>query len=276
MAGAHPDLPAVATPAGRAGLSAMLAEPGRALLGLDFDGTLAPIVPDPDAARAHPAVPEVLSRLAGSGVRVAVVTGRPAARAVEYAGIERVPRLVVLGHYGLERWTDGVLTGPEDLAGVDRARERLPGVLAAAAAPDGTYVEDKGAAVAVHTRRTADPQAALDRLRQPLADLARETDLVVEPGRFVLELRPAGGDKGDAVRELVAEAAAPSVVVFIGDDLGDLAAFDAVDALRAQGTPGLLVCSGSTEVTALAERADLVVDGPDGVVELLRSIADAL
>ncbi len=143
-------------------------------------------------------------------------------------------------------------------------------MLAAAAAPDGTYVEDKGAAVAVHTRRTADPQAALDRLRQPLADLARETDLVVEPGRFVLELRPAGGDKGDAVRGLVAEAAAPSVVVFIGDDLGDLAAFDAVDGLRAQGTPGLLVCSGSTEVTALAERADLVVDGPDGVVRAAR------
>ena len=58
-------------------------------------------------------------------------------------------------------------------------------------------------------------------------------------------------------------------MVFIGDDLGDLAAFDAVDELRADGVPGLLVCSGSTEETALAERADLVVDGPAGVVALL-------
>jgi trehalose 6-phosphate phosphatase len=268
-------LPAPGTGPGRAGLAALLAEPGRALLALDFDGTLAPIVPDPDQARAHPGVPAVLTRLAAAGVRVSVVTGRPAGKAVEYAGIAEVPGLVVLGHYGLERWEDGVLTQPEDLAAVDEARRRLPEVLAAAGAPDGTYVEDKGAAVAVHTRRTADPQAALALLREPLADLADETGLVVEPGRFVLELRPAGGDKGDAVRALVAEVP-PSVVVVVGDDLGDLAAFDAVDALRSAGTPGLLVCSGSTEVTELAERADLVVDGPDGVVELLTGIADAL
>jgi trehalose 6-phosphate phosphatase len=129
--------------------------------------------------------------------------------------------------------------------------------------------------VAVHTRRTADPSATFDALRDPLAELADEVGLVVEPGRFVLELRPAGGDKGDALRTLV-EQRPPSVVVFVGDDLGDLAAFDAVDRFRADGTPGLLVCSGSTEVTALADRADLVVDGPDGVVALLRALADAL
>ncbi len=92
---------------------------------------------------------------------------------------------------------------------------------------------------------------------------------------MVLELRPAGADKGGALRTLVAETA-PSVVVFIGDDLGDLAAFDAVDEMRADGLPGLLVCSGSSEETALAERADLVVDGPPGVVALLEALADEL
>jgi trehalose 6-phosphate phosphatase len=65
-------------------------------------------------------------------------------------------------------------------------------------------------------------------------------------------------------------------VVFVGDDLGDLPAFREVDRLRDEGVPGLLVCSGSTEVTALTERADLVVDGPEGVAGLLRSVADAL
>jgi trehalose 6-phosphate phosphatase len=268
------DLPQPTTAAGRVGLAALLAEPGAALLGLDFDGTLAPIVPDPDAARGHPDVPAVLTRLATAGVRVAVVTGRPAGTAVAYAAIAGVPGLVVLGHYGLERWEAGVLSAPQDLAAVVEARRRLPDVLNEAGAPDGTYVEDKGAAVAVHTRRTADPHAALDLLRTPLSELAAETGLVVEPGRFVLELRPAGGDKGDAVRTLVEERA-PSVVMFVGDDLGDLAAFDAVDELRAAGTPGLLVCSGSTEVTALADRADLVVDGPAGVVALLGALADA-
>ena len=267
--------PQPTTDEGRAGLAALLTDPAHALLGLDFDGTLAPIVPDPDAARAHPEVPAVLARLAGKGVRVAIVTGRPAATAVEYAGIERVPGLVVLGHYGLERWSDGSLDAPEDLAGVEKVRRRIGDVLAAAGAPEGTYVEDKGAAVAVHTRRTADPAGAFDALREPLAALADETGLVVEPGRYVLELRPAGGDKGDALRGLAGEGT-PSVVVFVGDDLGDLAAFDAVDELRAGGIPGLLVCSGSTEVTALADRADLVVDGPDGVVDLLSQVADAL
>jgi trehalose 6-phosphate phosphatase len=263
------------TEVGRAGLAALLASPGTALLGLDFDGTLAPIVPDPDAARGHPGVPDVLARLAGHGVRVAIVTGRPAATAVDYAGVADVPGLVVLGHYGLERWEAGVVTAPGDLSAVDEVRRRLPAALAEAGAPDGTYVEDKGAAVAVHTRRTADPAAALAGLRAPLTALAEDVGLVVEPGRFVLELRPAGGDKGDALRGLVEETGAETVG-FVGDDLGDLAAFDAVDELRGDGHRGLLVCSGSTEVTALAERADLVVDGPDGVVALLSAIADRL
>jgi trehalose 6-phosphate phosphatase len=268
-------LPEPATEVGRAGLAALLADPGRALLGLDFDGTLSPIVPDPDQARAHPDVPPVLRRLAGLGVRLAVVTGRPAALAVEYGDLAGVPGLEVLGHYGLERWRAGEVTGPAESAGVAAARRRLPDLLAQAGAPDGVYVEDKGRAVAVHTRRAADPQAAFDTLRPALEALAEETGLVVEPGRLVLELRPPGGDKGDALRSLVEETA-PSVVAFVGDDLGDLAAFAAVERLRAEGVPGLLVCSGSTEVTALAERADLVVDGPEGVVALLGAVADAL
>ena len=62
-------------------------------------------------------------------------------------------------------------------------------------------------------------------------------------------------------------------VLFAGDDLGDLAAYAAVEELRAQGVPGVTVCSRSAEVTALAERADLVVDGPAGVVALLRELS---
>ena len=167
------------------------------------------------------------------------------------------------------------MSTPEEAPGLARVRHRLPGLLAEAGAPEGTWVEDKGAAVAVHTRRTAEPDAAFDRLRGPLESLAAETGLVVEPGRLVIELRPPGGDKGDAMRGL-ADEREPSAVVFVGDDLGDLPAFAAVAELRAKGVPGLLVCSGSAEVSALAERADLVVDGPDGVVALLRSLLEEL
>ncbi len=65
-------------------------------------------------------------------------------------------------------------------------------------------------------------------------------------------------------------------MLYAGDDLGDLAAFTAVDKLRGSGTAGVLVCSGSEEVTELRERADLVVDGPSGVVGLLRALAERL
>ena len=269
-----PTLPVPVTREGRAGLAALLADPGHALVALDFDGTLSPIVADPATARAHPGAVPALRQVAAVIGTLAVITGRPAASAVDLGGFEAVPGLVVLGHYGLEHWSDGALESPPPPPGVEAARAELPGLLAGAGAPDGTRIEDKGHAVAVHTRQAADPQAALDRLRDPLADLAARHRLAVEPGRMVIELRPLGMDKGQALRTLVQQRRR-SAVVFCGDDLGDVAAFDAVRALRGQGVPGLTVFSGSAEVTALAEAADLVVDGPDGVVALLASLAAA-
>ncbi|MFD2348410.1 trehalose-phosphatase [Nonomuraea ferruginea] len=151
-----------------------------------------------------------------------------------------------------------------------RAKAKLPLLLDSLGVTDAA-IEDKGRAVAVHTRRCADPEGTLARLREPLAALAAEHGLVVEPGRMVLEVRPSGMDKGHALGAFLTERSARSVL-FVGDDLGDLAAFDAV---RSSGLPGVTVCSGSTEVTALAERADIVVDGPEGVVALLRELTSA-
>jgi trehalose 6-phosphate phosphatase len=267
-----------------AGLVAIKAAPSGAVIGLDFDGTLAPIVPDPADARADPRAVAALVRLGALVGAVALVTGRPAATAVAYGevsggpGLADVPGLVVLGQYGLERWEAGRVTSPPPPPGVERVRGELPGLLASlgltltGGADPGVTIEDKGRAVAVHTRRAPDPEAALRALREPLAKLAAEAGLVVEPGRLVLELRPAGMDKGHALGAFLAERDATSVL-FAGDDLGDLAAFEAV---RLSGLPGVTVCSASTEVTALAERADLIVDGPAGVASLLSALADAL
>ncbi|NUR88756.1 MAG: trehalose-phosphatase [Nonomuraea sp.] len=241
------------------------------MIGLDFDGTLSPIVPDPASARIHPQAPEVLARLGEQVGAVAIVTGRPAATALQLgAGLAEVPGLVILGHYGFERWEHGSISAPPPPPGVPRAEADLP-ILLGSLGLDGVTVEDKGRAVAVHTRRAADPQGAFEALRGPLAKLADKHGLVVEPGRYVLELRPPGMDKGHALSLFLAERAARSVM-FVGDDLGDLAAFAAVEA---SGLPGVKVCSGSAEVTELAERADLVVDGPEGVVGLLGELADA-
>jgi trehalose 6-phosphate phosphatase len=181
----------------------------------------------------------------------------------------------VLGNYGRQRWEAGRLTAPPAPPGVATARRELPAVLAAAGAPEGTWTEDKGDALAVHTRTAAEPEAALERLRDPLADLAARVGLAVQPGRMVIELRSPGGDKGVALKELRAERRSLAVM-YCGDDLGDEPAFRAVAELRADGVAGLAVCSGSAEVTALAELADLVVDGPDGVATLLDSLATAM
>jgi trehalose 6-phosphate phosphatase len=254
--------------------AALLRDPARALIALDFDGTLSPIVADPDTARAHPGAAPALRRLARVVGTLAIITGRPAAAAVKLGGFSGVPGLIVLGHYGWERWQEGRLTSPPSPPGVAAARAELPPILASA--PEGTWTEDKGNAVAVHTRRAADPQGALDALRDPLVALAARTGLTVEPGRLVIELRPPGTDKGTALGTLVTQRS-PGAVMFCGDDLGDAAAFGAVRALRDSGIPGLTVCSGSAETAAeLADAADLVVDGPNGVVALLGSLADAL
>lgn len=270
-------LPMPTTPAGRDGLDALLGRPERAVVALDFDGTLAPIVADPEQARAHPEAVPALAALAPKVAAVAVVTGRPAAVAVRHGGFAGVPgleHLVVLGHYGAERWDarTGTLSAPAPHPGVAAVRAELPGVLDGAGVREGAWIEEKGRAVAVHTRRAADPQAAFEVLRAPLTELAARHGLIVEPGRLVLELRPPGMDKGVALLEYVREIDATSVL-YAGDDLGDLPAFGAVDELRSDGTPGLLVCSGSDEVTELRERADVVVDGPEGVVGLLRALA---
>src|SRR4029077_8289608 len=133
---------AARTAEGEAGLAAIRREPARALIATDFDGTLAPIVADPREARANRVGVGALRELAGVVGTLAVITGRPAGEAVGLGGFESVPGLIVLGHYGLGRWGDGGLTGPGALPGVEAARERLPGVLAGAGAPEGVWVED--------------------------------------------------------------------------------------------------------------------------------------
>ncbi|KMO98451.1 trehalose-phosphatase [Streptomyces roseus] len=273
-------LPMPVTAAGREGLEALLRVPRRSVVALDFDGTLAEIVPDPDQARAHPGAVPALSALAPEVASVAVITGRPAAVAVRYggfAGVEGLEHLVVLGHYGAERWdaVTGIVHAPAEHPGVAAVRAELPGFLDSIGAWRGTWIEEKGRALAVHTRRAADPDAAFAALREPLAELAARHGLMVEPGRAVLELRPPGMDKGVALTEYLAETGAEAVL-YAGDDLGDLAAYAAVEKLRTDGMPGLLVASGSAEVPELASRADLVLNGPADVVAFLAALAEAI
>jgi trehalose 6-phosphate phosphatase len=253
---------------------ALLARPRDALVATDYDGTLAPIVQDPAQARPQPGAVEALAELAGLVGQVAVVTGRAALDAVEVGGLDRVPGLVVIGLYGAQRWSaDGLVTVPPP-PGLAEAERAVRALLAGPAAPTGARVETKGGSVAVHTRGTPDPDGSLRALEPPMADLARTHGLTLDRGRLVLELRAPGIDKGAALRSLVTDRT--SFVLFAGDDLGDLPAFDLVAELVAGGRAGARVASASAEAPEVAAAADVVVDGPPGVVALLHALVAAL
>jgi trehalose 6-phosphate phosphatase len=150
----------------------------------------------------------------------------------------------------------------------------LPELLREVGVPDA-FVEDKESSLAVHTRRVDDPVGSLERLRAPLAALAEETALRLEPGNLVLELRPPGIDKGVALRALIESTGARSIL-YAGDDLGDLAAYQAIQERRRAGLHAVLLATRSSDATELIEAADIVVDEPSGVVTVLTALSDAI
>jgi trehalose 6-phosphate phosphatase len=238
----------------------MTARRDRAGVFLDLDGTLAPIVPTPDLARVLPEVPDLLARLAGKLAIVAIVSGRHSA---DIRSIVDVPGVAAVGTHGLEDEPPM----PDD---VHRSIEEVAGAV-------GAWVERKGAAVAVHFRGVADPLAAARAAEPALADVAAANGLELLGGKRILELMPAGRPrKGGAVERIVRERALEAAV-FVGDDVGDLDAFAALARLRAEGVWTCAVIARGPETSAeVAAAADLVVDGPEGVVALLGRLADAL
>jgi trehalose 6-phosphate phosphatase len=135
-------------------------------------------------------------------------------------------------------------------------------------------VEDKGASIAVHYRQAPDPARARAHLVARLEEVASSGGLEVVEGKMVVELVPAGRPrKGGAVERLVGENHL-SAALFAGDDVADLEAFRALDSLAEQGLLAVTVAvRGEETPTELLEAAAVVVEGPKGLVELLRQLA---
>ena len=231
-------------------LARLRSAPELAAVLLDVDGTLAPIVERPDDAGVPEATRAVLRDLVGRYALVAAVTGRAGAVARELVG---VPEVQVVGSHGLEL--------------ADGAEEWRPRLQEFGRTVDWP-VEDKGLGLSYHYRTHDDPEAARAEL-ELVAERARAAGLRARFGRMVLELLPAlDANKGTAVRELL-RAPGLSRALFAGDDTTDLDAFDAVEELEV----GVKVAVDSAEAPpALRERADVVVAGPAGLVELLRTL----
>jgi trehalose 6-phosphate phosphatase len=235
---------------------------------VDFDGTLAAIVEAPDQARPRPGAAALLARLAARYARVAVISGRPVAYLAEHLGDAGATELI--GLYGLERTT---VEGSEFEVEPDAAAWRVVidtvASEAEAAAPEGLTVERKGLAVTFHFRQA--PHLA-NWAADFAAARAAASGLAAHPGKMSWELRPPGPtDKGTVIAGL---ATGLTAVCFVGDDRGDLPAFATLGRLRAEGIDTLTVAVGGPETPAeLLAGADLVVDGPAGVLVLLETLA---
>jgi trehalose 6-phosphate phosphatase len=228
-------------------LTPLAEEPGHAAILLDVDGALAPIVPHPDQAAVPPETRAELERLAGRYALVACITGRSAADAKRVVGVEE---LTYVGLHGLE-------LEPE----AERYRDRIQALAESVDWP----VEDKGLAVAFHYRNVEDEVAARAKLER-VAARARAAGLRAQFGRKILEiLPPVDANKGTAVRHLLARSGLRRAL-YAGDDTTDLDAFRALEDLEL----GIRVAVASPEgPPELRETADLVVDGPAGLLGVL-------
>lgn len=270
------------TDAGRLVLDAVAADPDGTLLALDFDGTLSPIVEDPTASTMVEQSRAALARIDGQLAATAIVSGREVAAVRRMSEVDQRPgleHLVILGQYGVERYdaASGALRDPEIDPAVRRAKGRLEELVARAGreeqAVQGSWVEDKGRAVAAHTRRAEDPARAFEVLAPRVHELAEELGLICEDGRNVIELKAVSTSKAEALTELIEEVE-PRVVLMCGDDLGDLPAMRVVAEWIASGRPGARVVSASPEQPEVARHADVLCDQTVGVAAFLRDLAN--
>jgi len=218
---------------------------------LDYDGTLAPIVDDPEAAVPHPEAPDLLRELEAHHP-LWIVTGRDLQALSSF--LDRPYRAI-----GLHGAQEGIVGRETNNLMSDEATEALHRFRTSVPSMDGLRVEEKEESFAVHYRGVDEEQEALARLNEWLDDLPEVLDAIW--GKKVVELRPAGLTKGTAVRR-IAEEHPDRGPVYLGDDVTDE---DAFEALQAMDRTTVTVKIGDDDTRA-ADR----LEGPDAVMQYLR------
>lgn len=258
-----------------AALEPLRANPERAAILTDVDGTLAPIAERAADATVLPGTREVLLALSERYGLVGCISGRQAEEARDLVGLDV---LAYAGNHGLELLLPGderpridpSLDGREHQAAQFLAtiEERLAGT--------GLRTEDKGPIQALHWRGAPDEEAAASRAHEIAID-AGHAGLEPRWGRKVLELRPAGGGGKDAAVASLLAGEGLDLAVFAGDDRTDLDAFRRLGELREAGELSTAVCVGVLSPEGpmeLAEEADVAVDGPQQWLAILEWLAE--
>jgi trehalose-phosphatase len=240
----------------------------KALLVLDFDGTISTLVEHPGDAVAIEGVIDTLCELTAN-LTVAFITGRPVDWLVDRTtpcvdhGVEYI------GLHGHERLRDGAIV-PHPESG--KWRHHIATALATvrATAPDDVVIEAKGLGLALHFRTSP---TAEKWIRAFTTETARATGLIAHDTRYAVELRPPVDlDKGAAMHELIDDYH-PQAMAFFGDDLVDIPAVVAMREYPEMTSAAVFVDSheGPREFAAIA---DLVLPGPDAAVDALAALLE--
>lgn len=217
---------------------------------IDYDGTLAPIVDDPDAAVPHPEAPDVLQAL-DARYPLWIVTGRHLQALDDLLDLP----LRAIGLHGAQ---EGRIGGTIQRLAPDDAVDALRRLRQTVPTGDGVQVEEKDTAFAIHYRAADDEAEARERIRS-WADAVPDM-LEAIWGKKVMELRPKGMSKGTAVRKVAADFPGRTPI-YLGDDVTDEDAFAALADV--DGAIPVKVGDGDT-------RAQYRLSGPSAVVEYLR------
>ena len=256
-------------------LEPLRAEPTRAAVLLDIDGTLAPIVRHSDDAHVPEPTRAPLIAVAKRYAVVGCISGRQATTARRIVSLSSI---AYVGNHGSELLAPGgtdVEIDPEIAAHEQAVRDFASEMWSAELERLRIRTEDKSFIAAYHWRGAPDEDAAEDALRG-IAERAEATGLKTHWGRKVLEIRPpVQMDKGRGVRRLL-DGRDLAIGLYVGDDLTDLDAFAGLRGLVSEQRLGAALCAGvrSDETPAQLEAsADLLVDGTRGVRELLTALA---
>lgn len=199
----------------------------------DVDGTLSPIVENPDEARVSPHILKLLADLAEELSLVALVSGRRVEDLSQRVGL---PNVVYVGNHGLERWVEGrIETNAEAQAFLPALQAAKEDLLSIEKEEEGVFLEDKGITFSLHYRQNPSPENFVLERRATLETVAARHGLLLSMGRKVFEFKPPVQiDKGSAFRQLVAEAELEAAI-YLGDDNTDTAALNAARQLREEG-----------------------------------------
>jgi len=255
-------------------LEPLRADPSRSAVLLDIDGTLAPIVRHAADAHVPEATRTLLIEIARRYHVVGCISGRRASTARQIVAIGTI---AYVGNHGGELLRPRA-TSPEVDPELAAWTARVRDFAARAETPEHQRLrvrgEDKDAIAAFHWRGAPDEEAAEQAVRE-IATQAEEEGFAVHWGRKVLEVRPPVRlDKGLGIATLL-RGGDVSAAVYVGDDTTDLDAFRGLRAMVESGALESALCvavSSDEAPPGMAQEADLSVDGPGGVRELLEAL----